>query len=99
MACGVAPVRTPPEDDEVDIARAAVSAALGLPPWVHRQRHAASPLRYGLFKAIVDATGDPDKAPPKWLKNGAPLGVESSIPEGATFRRTRARSLPRWRCC
>merc|ERR1711884_756732 len=44
-----------------------------------------APIRYALFEALTDLTGDPDTAPAKWLRDGAPLGVTQPIPAGGHF--------------
>ena len=58
--------------------------------------HPASPLRHGVFRALTRATQDCDVYPAKWLRKGAPLGIENQIPEGGTFRRKTTRLRPLW---
>ena len=72
LACGESPARLPPCEADIDVARGEVSAALGLPPDTHRQRHAASPLRHALFGTLVEKTGDSDVHVATWLREGAP---------------------------
>ena len=85
LACGPAPQRAPPAAADVDVARRAVCTALGIEASRADLHHPASPLRYGLFQAITEATEDPDKAPAEWLRSGAPLGVTQPIPAGGHF--------------
>ena len=84
-ACGSPPARTPPSDRAVKQARAMVCRAIGLEPADGERHHVSSTLRYGLFEALVEATGDRDKAPPRWLRDGAPLGILAPIPTGGHF--------------
>ena len=89
LACGTSPARPPPDEQLIDVARRAVCEALGVsdPEHTAALHHSASPLRYGLFWALTRATQDIDVHPAKWLRKGAPLGIENPIPEGATSRR------------
>ena len=86
-ACGPEAARQPPSQGAVALARRRVCRALGIAAEEGELHHPASPLRYGLFQALVDATGDCDRAPPVWLRSGAPLGIQASIPPGGHFPR------------
>ena len=89
LACGGDPARQPPDEELVDTARRAICEAVGVsdPERTAAQRHPASPLRYGIFKALTKATEDIDVHPAMWLRKGAPLGIENPIPEGVTSQR------------
>ena len=85
LACGAAPRRAPPSAADVDVARRAVCTALGIEAARADLHHQASPLRYGLFQALTEATEEKDTAPAEWLRSGAPLGVTQPIPAGGHF--------------
>ena len=85
LACGTAPPRSPPSERDLDIARRAVCVALGAPLAWASLRHPASPLRTGLLQALSRETQDPDTHPIRWLREGAPLGIERQLELGGHF--------------
>ena len=87
LACGPEAPRQPTTEEEVDVARRAICEAIGVtdPAKIAGLRHPASPLRHGLFRALTVATEDVDTHPARWLRRGAPLGVEAVIPVGGHF--------------
>ena len=89
-ACGRNPERAPPSAEAVDLARQNVCHALGIEIADGELHHAASPLRYELFSALAEATEDPDRAPPTWLRDGAPLGILTPIQPGGHFHGRKA---------
>jgi len=78
-ACGESPSRAPPLEKSVATVRSKVARQLGLEPAAAEERHSCAPWRYNLLAAVQSVTKDPDKAVPRWLKEGAPMGIQRAI--------------------
>ena len=84
-ACGLAPRRPLPSEEDVAFARLQVGRSLDL-SWARAdQHHASSPLRHNIFGAVLERLDDSDRVIADWLRDGAPMGVECPIPPGGHF--------------
>ena len=84
-AFGPTPRRAPPASHSIGSLRAAVAVHLGLHPEEAESRHPASPLQSEIFAAIGTAVADPDQSVPRWLREGAPMGILRPIHPGGLF--------------
>lgn len=85
LAGGSTPSRQPPTEECVDRARQDFAAALGVSAAGAAATHPASPWRYQLFGALAARLGDTDAAVPRWLEEGAPMGLAVPIDIGGHF--------------
>ena len=88
LACGDSPGRPPPAEEDVAAARHAMGEALGLPIALADAHHAASPLRYELFRALAKRASDSDTEVAGWLQHGAPMGIRRPVVAGGLFPRS-----------
>ena len=77
--CGERPWRPPPQEESIAMVRAANSTAMGLTVDQGECQHAASTLRFNLFRALALLTKDPDAHVANWLESGAPIGIEREV--------------------
>ena len=59
--------------------RAAISTAMGLTVDQGECQHAASTLRFNLFRALAQLTKDPDAHVANWLESAALMGIEREV--------------------
>ena len=64
--CGERPWRPPPSEESIAMVRAAISTAMGLTVDQGECQHAASTLRFNLFRALAQRTKDPDALQTGW---------------------------------
>ena len=88
QACGANPPREPPSEEDVRCVRRLLEEELGVPRGEFERHHPASPLKPGVFAWTQKASKDPDQEVPKWLTEGAPMGLSQPILPGGHFPRT-----------
>ena len=88
LAGGPSPVRPPPPERAIAAVRLQLARCLdGVLPEDAERRHPASPWRWALFAALAGHLGDSDTEVPRWLKDGAPMGLSQPILPGGHFPR------------
>ena len=77
----------PPPAEHVRAVREVWAAELGIPEEVARSHVVGnpSPLDASLIEGILRAAGDPEESLGQWIREGAPLGVNSPIPSNKVF--------------
>ena len=83
--CGERPWLPPPSEESIAMFRAAISTAMGLTVDQGECQHAASTLRFNLFRALAQLTKDPDAHVANWLESAAPVGIEREVIPGGHF--------------
>jgi len=79
---GAAPARAPPSSEAVLSLRTRIGKLFGLSPEAADSHSRFSPWRFELVRALQEQTGDPDRALPAWLQEGAPMGIRRPLQDG-----------------
>ena len=87
LAGGSSPSRPPPTERVISEVRRHFATCLGITPACAELHHPAAPWRYELFRALAELWGDSDQEVPRWLKEGAPMGLAATIQPGGHFPR------------
>ena len=83
--CGNDPERQPPSDAELANLRRCMAILFAKEPSEFAATPLASPWIPGVAEALREATGDPDVALIRWLRDGAPMGLAKDIEVGGHF--------------
>ena len=84
-ACGKEPRREQPSEAVLRDVRKRLEGVLGSPPGSFEEHNAASPWRFNLVKFVQEDAGDPDVHLSRWLREGAPMGIQMPIEVGGLF--------------
>ena len=83
--CGKDPPRAQPSNEVLNVIRADILKVLGKDAAKADDHHPASPWRFELVRAVLEATADSDLVLADWLQGGAPMGLAMDIEPGGHF--------------
>jgi hypothetical protein len=76
---GPEPDQRPPDEGVLQEVRDSIEVLWGLGVGESTRHHEASPWRYALVQKAGEMTEDPDVHLGRWLRDGAPMGIQEEI--------------------